>query len=160
MIPRRKRSRQSLFSHNWRLLLDIIYSLQELFYRLVNALGIQTVLLYQSSRGTGLAEDILHTDLLHWYRVMCTQTVADCTSQSANDGMLFHGDYLAGLLRAVKDDLLIERFDGADIYNLCADAFLFQHLRCAQSRIYADTGGYDSDIFALTDYGSLTLHSE
>ena len=107
MIPRRKRSRQSLFSHNWRLLLDIIYSLQELFYRLVNALSIQTVLLYQSSSGTGLAEDILHTDFLHWYRVMCAQAVADSTSQSANDRMLFHGDYLAGLLRAVNDDLLI-----------------------------------------------------
>ena len=114
IIPRRKRSRQSLFSHNWRLLLDIIYSLQELFYRLVNALSIQTVLLYQSSSGTGLAEDILHTDLLHWYRVMCTQTVADCTSQSANDGMFFYGDYLAGLLRAVKNGLIIMSFGGRD----------------------------------------------
>lgn len=156
IIPRRKKSRQSLFSHNWRLLLDIIYSLQELFYRLVNTLGIQTVLLYQSSSGTRLAEDILHTDLLHLYRVMCTQAVADCTSQSANDGMLFHGDYLAGLLRAVKDDLLIERLNGTDVYNLCADAFLFQHLRCTQSGIYADTGGYDGDIFTFTDYCSLT----
>ena len=160
MIPRRKRSRQSLFSHNRQLLLDIIYSLQELFYRLVYALGIQTVLLYQSSSGTGLAEDILHTDLFHRYGIVCAQAVAYCASQSADDGMLFHGDYLAGLLRAVKDDLLIERFDSADIYNLCADAFLFQHLRCTQSRIYADTGSYDGDIFALTDYGSLTLHSD
>ncbi len=29
IIPRRKRSRQSLFSHNWRLPLDILYSLTE-----------------------------------------------------------------------------------------------------------------------------------
>ena len=94
--------------------------LQKFFDRLVNALGIQTVLLYQSSSGTGLTEDILHADLLHRHGMICAQTVADSASQSANDGMLFHGDYLAGLLRAVKDDLLIERFDGADIYNLCA----------------------------------------
>ena len=87
---------------------------------------------------------------------MCTQAVADCASQSADDGMLFHGDYLAGLLRAVKDDLLIEWLNGTDIYNLCADAFLFQHLRCTQSGIYADTGGYDSDIFTFADYCSLT----
>ena len=120
--------------------------LQKFFDRLVNALGIQTVLLYQSSSGTGLTEDILHADLLHRHGMICAQTVADSASQSTNHGMLFHGHYLAGLLGAVNDDLLVQRLDGTDIYNLCTDAFLFQHLCCTQSGIYADTSGYDGDI--------------
>ena len=70
--------------------------------------------------------------------------------------MLFHGHYLAGLLGAVNDDLLVQRLDGTDIYNLCTDAFLFQHLCCTQSGIYADTSGYDGYILTFTDYGSLT----
>ena len=102
--------------------------LQPLFDLSVNALAVQLILVQQCNCRAGLSEYILYADAQYRSRCFLRKCLANCSTKSADDGMLLYGYDFSGCLCCRYDKLFIERFDRVDVDDLCRNAILCKHL--------------------------------
>ena len=109
-------------------------------YFLVDALGIQSILLNQFQRRTGLSEHIVDTDLHDFRRLLLGKDVAYGASQSADHGMLLDRYHFSGPVS----------YTHLDVYKRQVPA---HSIKVSRVSMYS---GYRHVIFPFA-YGAFTL---
>lgn len=118
-------------------------------YFLVDALGIQSILLNQFQRRTGLSEHIVDTDLHDFRRLLLGKDVAYGASQSADHGMLLDRYHFSGLCYRRQHQLFIQRLDRMDVDNLRVNTVCCQKLLRLSRLVHTQSCCKYRDIFSL-----------
>ena len=102
-----------------------------------------------------MAELVVHADALDGHGALLCQAGADRLAQTADDGVLLHGDDLAAVLGGGEHQLLVQRLDGAHIDDPGMDALGLQRFACLNGLVDHQAGGDDGHIGAVLQHLAL-----
>ncbi len=69
----------------------------------------------------GLAEDVPHADPPHRHGAPLREGLAHGAAQAADDGVLLHRDYPAGLRGGLRNEVRVERLHRVEVQDLAVD---------------------------------------